>query len=90
MQPDFPYISLLTDGKVSILQKAFANNSSVDVKLSKTQLSKIMLLGRFLDRLLGALIKVGLPLMKNALASLVQSILTLLGWKAVVSSEFMK
>ena len=90
MQPDFPYISLLTDGKVSILQKAFANNSSVDVKLSKTQLSKIMLLGRFLDRLLGALIKVGLPLMKNALASLVKSILTILGWKAVVSSEFMK
>ena len=90
MQPDFPYISLLTDGKVSILQKAFANNSSVDVKLSKTQLSKIMLLGRFLDRLLGVLIKVGLPLMKNTLASLVKSILTPLGWKAVVSSEFMK
>ena len=49
-----------------------------------------MLLGRFLDRLLGVLIKVGLPLMKNTLASLVKSILTPLGWKAVVSSEFMK
>ena len=32
---------LLTNRKVSKLQKAFANNSSANIKLSKTQLHKI-------------------------------------------------
>ena len=38
---NFRYKFLLTNTQVSRLRKAFANNSSADVKLSKTQLHKI-------------------------------------------------
>ena len=37
---NFPH-KLLTNTQVSKLQKAFANNSSANIKLSKTQLHKI-------------------------------------------------
>ena len=37
---NFPH-KLLTNSQVSKLQKAFANNSSANIKLSKTQLHKI-------------------------------------------------
>ena len=39
---NFPYELLLTDRQVSSIRKAFANNSSVDIKFSKTQLSKMI------------------------------------------------
>ena len=57
----------MTNTDVSILCKDFANNSSAYIKLSKSQLSKMVQLGGLLDRLLGQLIKTGLPLMKNVL-----------------------
>ena len=47
----------LTNREVSNLRKAFANVSSADIKLSKTQLSKIIQSGGFLGRLLGSLLK---------------------------------
>ena len=53
----FPNNLLLTNRKVASLSKAFANSWSKDIKSAKTQLSKIMQLGVFLDRLLGPLIK---------------------------------
>ena len=37
----FPHKLLLTNKQVTNLCKAFANNSSTDIKLSKTQLSKM-------------------------------------------------
>ena len=37
----FPHKLLLTNRQVSNLRKAFSNHSSADIKLSKTQLSKI-------------------------------------------------
>ena len=37
---NFPHELLLTDRQVSSIHKAFANNSSVDIKFSKAQLSK--------------------------------------------------
>ena len=49
------------------------------MKLSKTQLSKIVQLGGFLDRLLGPLLKSGMPLTKNVCKSLAKNILTSLG-----------
>ena len=61
---NFLHKLLLTDREVSRLFKAFPNNSSANLKLSKTQLSKIMRLGGLLVRLIGQLLKVGLPLMK--------------------------
>ena len=51
---------LLTNTKVSRLHKAFTNNSSANIKLSKTQLHKI---GGLLGQLLGPLLKAGFPLM---------------------------
>ena len=56
-----------TNRHVVNLCKSFANNLSANVKLLHTQIIKIIQSIRFLGRLLGPLIKVGLWLMKNAL-----------------------
>ena len=66
---------LLTNTQVSKLRKAFANNLSANIKLSKTQLHKIGQLGGFLGRLLGSLLKPGLPLMKNVFKPFAKSVL---------------
>ena len=47
-ETNFPHELLLTNRQVSKLRKAFTNNSSTDIKLSKTQLSKIIQSGGFL------------------------------------------
>ena len=47
----------LNNTQLSRLHKSFANNSSANKKLSKTQLHKIRQPGGFLDRLLGPLLK---------------------------------
>ena len=44
-ETNFPCKLLVTDKQVSRLCKAFANESSANIKLSKTQLSKIVQLG---------------------------------------------
>ena len=41
-QTNFPHKLLLINRQVSNLHKAFANHLSVDIKLSKTQLSKMI------------------------------------------------
>ena len=64
-ETNFPH-KLLTNRQVANL-KAFANNLSADIKLSKTQISKMIQSGGFLGRLLGPLLKTGLPLMKNVI-----------------------
>ena len=61
---NFPHKLLLTNRQVIDLRKAFANYLSTDIKLSKTQLSKMIQSGGFLGRLLGPLLKTGLPLIK--------------------------
>ena len=72
---NFPHELLLTNRQVSSIRKAFANNSSIDIKFSKTQLSKIIQSGGFLGKLLGPLLKAGLPLIKNVTAPLAKSVL---------------
>ena len=62
----FPHNLLLTNTKVSKLRKVFANGSSANIKLSKTQLHKIGQSRGFLGRILGSLLKTGLPLIRNA------------------------
>ena len=79
---NFPHELLLTNRQVANLRKAFGNNSSTDVKLSKTQLSKMMQSGGFLDRLLGPLLKTGFPLMKNVIKPLAKIVLIPLGLTA--------
>ena len=61
---------MLTKTEVSKLVKAFANISSADIELSKTQLHQIGHTWIFLGRLLGTLLKTGLPLTANVLKPL--------------------
>ena len=82
---NFSHKLLLTNRQVSNLRKAFANHSSADIKLSKTQLSKMIQSGGFLGRLLGPLLKTGLPLIKNVIKPLAKSVLIPLGLTAAAS-----
>ena len=77
---------LLTNTQVSRLGNVFANGSLANIKLSKTRLHKIAQSGGFLGRLLGPLLKTGLPLMKNVLKPLVKSILISLGLTAAAAA----
>ena len=63
-ETNFPHNILLTNRQVSNLRKAFSDNLSTGIKLSKTQFSKMIKPGGFLGRLLGPLLKTGLPLIK--------------------------
>ena len=83
---NFPHKSLLTNRQVANLHKAFANHLSTDIKLSKTQLSNMIQSGGFLGRLLGPLLKTGLPLMKNVIKPLAKSVLIPLGLTAAASA----
>ena len=83
---NFLHKLLLTNTQVSKLCKAFANGSSANIKLSKTQLHKIGQSGGFLGRLLGPLLKTGLPLIGNVLKPLAKSVLIPLGLTATVSA----
>ena len=79
-------IFLLTKRQVSNLRESFANNSAANNKLSKTQLSKMIQPGGFLSRLLGPLLKTGLPLIKNVIKPLAKSVLIHLGLTAAASA----
>ena len=83
---NFPHQFLLTNTQVSNLRKAFANNSSADVKLSKTQLSKMIQSGGFLGRLLGPLLKTRLPLISNVIKLLAKRLLIPLGLTPAASA----
>ena len=66
-ETNFLHKLLLTNRQVANLRKAFANKSSADIKLSKTQLSKMVQLGGFLGRILKNVI---MPLAKSVLIPL--------------------
>ena len=83
---NYPHESLSTNRQVANIRKAFANHSSTDIKLSKTQLSKMIQSGGFLGKLLGPLLKTGLPLMKSAIKPLAKSVLIPLGLTAAKSA----
>ena len=84
-ETNFPHKLLLTNRQVSSLRKALANLLLTNIKLSKTQLSKIIQSGGFLGRLLGPLLKTGLSLIKNVIKPLAKSVLTPLGLTAAAS-----
>ena len=65
---------------------AFANYLSTDVKLSKTQLSKMIKSGGFLGKRLGPLLRTGLPLMKIVIQPLAKNVLIPLGLTAAASA----
>ena len=64
-ETNFPHQLLLIKGQVANLRKTFANNLLTDVMLSTAQLSKTKDSGGFLGKLLGPLLKTGVPLMKK-------------------------
>ena len=72
---NFQHELLLTNRQDANPRKAFANNSSNDIKLSKTQLSKMIQSGGFVVRLFGPWLKAGLPLMKNVIKPSANSVL---------------
>ena len=61
---------MLANTQVSRPRKVFANNSSTNIKLSKTEMLKIGQSGEFLGRLLGPLLKTWLSLIGNVLKPL--------------------
>ena len=71
---DLPHELLLTTRQKAKLRNAFNNNISADIKLSKTQIVKIIQSGGFLASLLsklaGPLMKIDVPFVKNVLAPL--------------------
>ena len=69
-ETNFPHTLLLTKRQVENLRKVFANKSPADIKLSKTQLTKMIQSGGFFSRLLGPLLKRGLILIKNVIKPL--------------------
>ena len=85
-ETNFPDKLLLTNRQVANLRRAFAKHTSTSINLSKTQLSKMIQSGGFLGRVLGPLLKTGLPLMKSAIKPLAKSVLVPLGLTAGASA----
>ena len=69
-----PHELLLTTRQNTKLRNALNNNLAADIKLSKTQIKKIIqsggFLGKLLSKLVGPLMKVALPLAKIILTPL--------------------
>ena len=83
----FPNKLLLANTQALRHPKAFTNNSSPNIKLSKTWSHKIRQSRGFLGRLLGPIVKKGLPWMKNILKALAKSALIPLGLTAAASAR---
>ena len=85
---NFPHKLLLTNTQVLRLSKSFVSGSSANIRLSKTQFHKITQSGGFLDRILGRLLKTGLPLIRNVLKPLAKNVLIPLGLTAAALATF--
>ena len=85
-ETNFRHKLLLNNRQVVNIRKAFANYLSLDIKLSKTQLSKMIQSGSFLGRLRGPLQKTGLPLIKTGIKSLAKIVLIPLGLTSAASA----
>ena len=83
---NLPHEISITTRQKTKLRNAFKNNLSTDIKLSKTQISKIIQSGGFLGKLLGPLLKTGVPLIKNVIKPLAKSVLIPLGLTAAGSA----
>ena len=89
-EANFPHKLLLPDRQVTNLRKSFANYLSTDIKLSKTQLPKMIQSGGLVGRLLGPLLKTGFPLMKSVIQPLAKSVLIPLGLTAAADAAIHK
>ena len=84
-ETNFSHKSLFTNTQVLKIRKTFPDVSSANIKLSKTQLSKMVQIEGFLRNHLGPFLKTVLPLMKNVLKPLAKSVLIPLGLTAAGS-----
>ena len=78
----------LTTRKTTKLRNAIENNMSTDIKLSKDQISKIIQSGGFLGKILGPLLKTGLPLLKSVIKPL--GLLGLIAASSVIDAGVQK
>ena len=67
---NLPHELLLTTRQTTEIRTAIDNNMATDIKLSKAQISKMVQSERFLGRLLGPLLKTGLPTLKSVIKPL--------------------
>ena len=81
---NLPHELLLTTRQKTKIRNPFNNNRSNDIKLSKSQINKIIQSGGFL--VLGPSLKTGLPLIKNVIKPLAKSLLIPLGLTAAASA----
>ena len=85
-ETNFPHRLLLTNTLVSRLRKTFANNSSANIKLSKTQLHKMGQSGEVLGRFQRPLLKTDFPLITNILKTLAKRVLIPIGLTTAASA----
>ena len=85
-ETNFPHKLLLTNRQVVNLRTAFVSKSSTNIKWSKTQISKMIQSGGCLGRLLGPLLKTGLPLIIHLTKPLAKSVLIHLELTPVASA----
>ena len=85
-EASFLHKLLLNNRQVSNLCKGFADKSSTDTKLIKTQISKMIQSEEFLGRFVGPLLNTGLLLMKNVIKPLAESVSVPLRLTAVTST----
>ena len=64
---NLPHELFLAQRQTTKLRNAIENNISTDIKFSKAQISKIIQSGEFLCKILGPLLKSGLPLLKSVI-----------------------
>ena len=83
----FPHKLILTNRQVINLCRNVANKSSTDIKLSKTQLFKMIQSSKSLGRLLGPLLNTSLSLMKTVIQLLAKSFLIPLGASAASAAD---
>ena len=83
---NLPHELLLTTRQKTKIRNVFNNNTSTNIKLSKAQNNRIIQSGGFLCKLLGPLLKIGLPLIKNVIKPLAKSVLIPLGLTAAASA----
>ena len=83
---DLPHELSLTTREKAKIRNAFNNNISTDLKLSKAQINKIIQCEGFLSKLLGPLLKTGLPSIKIEIKPLAKSVLIPLGLTAAASA----
>ena len=86
-ETNFPHKLFLTNRQVANLRKAFTKHTSTDIKLSKTQLSKMIQSGVFYGRRLGPLLRTRLSLMKSVMKPLVKCVIVPVGLTVAASAE---